>query len=788
MTDPHKRAIELLARMNLDEKIAQLHAIWLTVKQNGAIGVRNLTGVRQTEIELDAFSEMRHGIGQITRPLGTSPRPPEEGARILNRVQKFLVTETRLKIPALPHEESLAGLMAEGATLFPAGINNGALWDERLVEKMASAIGNELYAVGARQGLSPVLDVCRDARWGRTEECFAEDPYLVGCLATAYVRGLQGENGRIVATLKHFAGHSFSEGGRNHAPVRIGPRELNDTFLLPFEMAIKLARAASVMPAYHDIDGEPLHQSRTYLAELLRGRWNFEGTIVSDYEGVSQLHTDHRTQMSLAAAAAAALRAGVDVELPGGTAYAEGLKIAIRDGLIEPALVDRAVMRVLKQKFRLGLFENPYSDEAAVALNTPEHRAIAAEAAAGSIVLLKNDGVLPLASGGTVALIGPVADDPLAMLGGYSFPVHLVAARIDGATGMRRTLRTAFEERGVQRVLYSRGCDILTGRPTEAAVFPGELGVDGSSQQSCISRDESQIPAAVETARQADLIILAVGDLAGLFLSGTVGEGSDVSSLALPGVQMKLMDTILDLGKPVVIVVAGGRPYNIGRGFREASAVIHAGLPGEAGPQAITDVLYGTVNPGGKLPVSIPRTAGAMPFFYNHKLKSAGTPIQPEFGAEYPFGFGLSYTTFELSGFELPRATVSTADTVEIRCEIANRGIVPGDEVVQLYVRDLYASSVRPVMELKAFKRVRLEPGETARLLITVPCDMLSFTGEKGDRIVEPGDFEFMIGTSSRDILFRRTVTVEGPLRTLPENWNMQSSVEVERSRVMAGS
>lgn len=788
MNHPHKRAIELLARMNIDEKIAQLHAIWLTVKPNGDIGVRNLTGVRQTELEIDAFAEMRHGIGQITRPLGTSPRPPVEGARIINRVQKFLVTETRLRIPALPHEESLAGLMADGATLFPAAINNGALWDEQLVEKIAAAVGDELYAVGARQGLSPVLDVCRDARWGRTEECFGEDPYLVGCLASAYVRGFQGTTRTLVATLKHFAGHSFSEGGRNHAPVRIGPRELNDIFLLPFEMAIKLADAASVMPAYHDIDGVPLHQSHTYLAERLRHRWNFSGTIVSDYEGISQLYTDHRTQESMAGAAAAALRAGVDVELPGGTAFAEGLKAAIHDDLLEPALVDRAVMRVLEQKFRLGLFENPYADEGAVELHTPGHRAIAAEAAAGSIVLLKNDGVLPLQAGGTVALIGPVADDPLAMLGGYSFPVHLIAARIDGAAGMGTTLKAALEARRTERVLYSRGCDILTGRPKEAAVFPGELGIDGSSQQSCISCDESQIAAALETARRADHVVLAVGDLAGLFLSGTVGEGSDVSSLALPGVQMRLMDAILDLGKPVIIVVASGRPYNLGRGFRDAAAVLQAWLPGEEGPQAITEVLYGAVNPGGKLPVSIPRTAGAMPFFYNHKLKSAGTPVQPEFGAEYPFGFGMSYTTFELSAFELPQTRVSIADAVELRCSLTNSGAVPGDEVVQLYVRDLYASSVRPQMELKAFNRVHLEPGETARLFFSVPCDMLSFTGANGDRIVEPGDFEFMVGTSSRDIHFRRTVTVEGALRTLPEDWRMKSTVEVKRTRVMAKS
>ncbi len=778
MTDPCKRADELLARMTIDEKIAQLHAIWITVKPNGDLGVKNLSGVQQSDLDIDAFDVLQHGIGQITRPLGTSARPPVEGVRTLNRVQKFLVSRTRLKIPALPHEESLAGLMAEGATLFPAGINFGALWDEQLVEKIAHVIGEELLAVGARQGLSPVLDVCRDARWGRTEECFAEDPYLVGSLAAAYVRGLQGADGRIAATLKHFAGHSFSEGGRNHAPARIGERELNDTFLLPFEMAIKLAGAASVMPAYHDIDGEPMHQSRTYLTDLLRDRWGFDGTIVSDYEGIAQLFTDHRTQVSLAHAAAASLAAGIDVELPGGTAYADGLKKALDLGMLEPALIDDAVRRVLRQKFRLGLFENPFTSEEAIELNTDAHRAVAREAAENSVVLLKNDGALPLKPGGTLALIGPIGDDPLAMLGGYAFPVHLVASGASGAAGMRTTLRGALEKRGAHRIVWQKGCDVLFDRPKEPAVFPGELGSDGSVQKSWISRDESGIDAAVEAARQADQVILAVGDMAGLFLSGTVGEGSDVASLDLPGVQTKLMDAILDLGKPVVIVISSGRPYNLGRGFREAAAVLQAWLPGQEGPDAIADILYGTTNPGGKLPVSIPRSAGAMPFFYNHKMKSAGTPVQSDFGAVYPFGFGLSYTTFELSDFALERSSVRTDETIVVRCALTNSGAVAGDEVVQLYVRDIYASSVRPVMELKGFKRMSVAPGQKITVRFTVPCDMLSFTGSAGQRIVEPGEFELMVGTSCRDIRFRSVVVLEGDARVLPENWAMQCKVE----------
>jgi len=781
MTGYEKRASDLLQKMSLEEKIAQLHAIWLTTGKNGELGVKTLQGLHPLESRIDPFEQMKHGIGQITRPLGTQPISPEAGVKMLNRVQRFLMEETRLGIPALPHEECLSGVMVQGATLFPAGINNGALWDEALVEEIAHAIGTELASLGSRQGLSPVLDVCRDARWGRTEECYGEDPYLAGCLATAYVRGLQGPERRIAATLKHYVGHSFSEGARNHAPVRIGPRELADTFLLPFEMAVKLAEAASLMPAYHDLDGEPLHESHQYLTEILRDEWGFDGTIVSDYEGLAQLVNDHRTCTDVAHAAAAALNAGVDVELPGGNVFDQGIRKAMEKGILDPAVVNQAVKRVLLQKHRLGLFENPYTREDAIELNTAGHKELARKAAARSIVLLKNDGILPLQPGLKVALIGPLGDDGLSFLNGYSFPVHLIAGGNESGGSSIRTLREELTDCIEGPVVFRKGCDILSERPKEAPVFPGEVGQEGGEQKSYISNDTSHISDAVLAAQEADCVILAVGDLSGLFLTGTVGEGSDVSSLQLPGVQPQLLEALLDSGTPVIVVILSGRPYNLEKGFTMAAAVLQAWLPGQEGAAAIADVLFGRLNPGGKLPVSIPKSAGAMPFFYNYKLKSAGMPIQPDFGSVFPFGFGLSYTQFELRDFQVERDRLEADESVTLSCTLHNTGRVSGDQVVQLYVRDLYAALVRPLMELKGFKRVHLSPGESALIRFHVPCDMLSYTDKNRKRVVEPGEFQFMLGTSSKEIWFRHTITVEGKARILGANWRMQSTVDVKR-------
>lgn len=781
MPSHRERAFALVQQMTLQEKVAQLHAVWLNIDEDGSFAFRNAANGFIPGSTEDPHLVLRDGIGQITRPLGTRPIDARGGVKGLNKVQKLLVEHTRLGIPALVHEECLPGVNAKGATLFPAAINFGAMWDEQFLEQIARIIGAELQSVGSRQGLAPVLDVSRDVRWGRTEETFGEDPYLVGCMAVAYVKGLQGGDRRVLATLKHFAGHSFSEGGRNHAPVHVGERELNDTFLLPFEMAVKLAAAGSVMPAYHDIDGEPTSASRHLITEVLREKWGFDGIVVSDYEAVTLLATHHRVARDDAEAAALALKAGIDIELPGFTCFRTGIATALERGILDMAVVDAAVTRVLAAKLRLGLFEKPYVDEGPLELSSQKNRGMAARAAARSIVLLKNDGLLPLRDEGTTALIGPLADDQLGFFSGYSFPVHLLVSHIEDKAEYAKTLRQAIKERvRAGALIVARGCDILTERLKGAPVYPDDPAAARGQTQGCISRDTTGFAEALAVAGKADRIIVAVGDLAGLFLTGTVGEGSDASSLALPGVQQELLDALLALGKPMVVVMLNGRPYNLGEAFARSNAVVEAWLPGQEGADAIAGVLYGEINPGGRLPVSIPKSAGAMPYYYNYKLKAPGTPVQPEFGAVFPFGYGLSYTRFTYADFRLPRREVPVDGRIEIGCTVRNMGDREGDEVVQLYVRDLYASLVRPLKELKGFTRLTLKPQESTAVTFLVPVDMLAYSVDGSTRVVEPGEFELMIGRSSEDIVFRGVVNVQGSARTLPETWRMTTEIRRE--------
>ena len=784
MTKHEELARSFIEKMTIEEKVAQLYSVWLTIEGDGTFTFRSAPGGVIEGKSGDPRLIMKDGVGQITRPLGTRPIDAKECVKGINAVQKFLVEKTRLGIPAISHEECLPGLMAQGATLMPAAINYGALWDEDLMERIAAIIGAELYSVGAKQGLSPVLDVCRDVRWGRTEETFGEDPYLAGCMATSYVRGLQGENRRVLATLKHFVGHGFSEGGRNHAPVRIGERELNDTFLLPFEMAVKLANAGSVMPAYHDIDGEPSSSSRRYITEVLREKWGFDGIVVSDYMAIRLLSDHHRVARDETEAAALALRAGMDQELPDYSCNRNGIKDALKRGIITMDEIDAAVRRVLVEKSRLRLFEEPYVDVDGISLNTPDHRIVALEAAVKSIVLLKNDDVLPLNPEDTVALIGPLADDQLAVFCGYSFPVHLIMVNRTGSIDGKyaKTIKEAFQEEAFcERLLYSRGCDILTERPLTAPVFPTDENTTAGRQDDVLSSDMRGFDEAIKTAEKADKVVVALGDLAGLFMTGTVGEGSDTTSLRLPGVQQELLERLLDTGKPVIVVLLNGRPYNLGPGFERAAGVVEAFLPGQEGAKAIVEVLCGRENPGGRLPVSFPKTAGAMPYFYNHKMKSGGFPIQPDFGAVYPFGYGLSYTTFEYSDFSVRNTEVPMDGAVEVTCAVRNTGPIAGDEVVQLYVRDCYASLVRPVRELKGFKRLSLQAGVSARVTFSLPVDMLGFTADGVNRVVEPGEIEIMIGASSADIRFHDTVHLIGDTRRLPEEWRMLCKVTVAR-------
>ena len=772
------RASDLLSRLSFEEKAAQLHALWLILSEDGEHRPRqdDFTGGSDPAAVKKALA---HGLGQISRALGSHGVEPRSGVRALNRLQKLLCEQTRLGIPALSHEECLVGLMARGATMFPSALAYGATFDPELVERVAQAIGREARSVGCHQGLAPVLDVSRDVRWGRTEETFGEDPYLAGVLGTRFVRGLQGEKRDLLATLKHFAGHSWSEGARNHAPVHLGWRELNDVFLLPFEMAVKQANAGSVMPAYHDIDNESCHASRHLLTRVLREEWGFDGLVVADYIGISLLYQHHNLARDRAEAAALAFGAGVDVELPADDCTTH-LAEAMRRGLVSLETLDAAVRRILVEKLRLGLFERPYVDEGAIELQAPGTVALAREAAREAVVVLENRGILPLAPGrlGRLALIGPTADDPLALLCGYSFPVHLILNDAGETAAQVVTPRAALEQAfGSAKIAYSRGCFIIEQRKYGSPVFPGDVEKSTSlDQASPVSRRTDLIPAAVECARSADVAVVCVGDLAGLFRTGTVGEGSDADSLDLPGVQQQLLEAVVATGTPVVVVLTSGRPYNLGGLEEKVAALVMAFAGGQAGGPALVDVLTGAAEPSGRLTVSVPKNVGAVPYFYNHKLKSAGTPVALHFGSHYPFGHGLSYTTFEFSDLSLDAAEVDAGTgTIGVRFTVRNTGPRAGVAVPQLYVRDLLASLVRPVKELKAFGRLSLRPGETARLAFEVPTDMLCFTGMNGRRIVEPGEFELQVGASSADIRLKATVTLTGSVRELDGHWRMES-------------
>ncbi|HEY3599661.1 MAG TPA: glycoside hydrolase family 3 N-terminal domain-containing protein, partial [Paraburkholderia sp.] len=729
---------------------------------------------------------LQHGLGQITRPLGTHTVDPQEGVRALNALQRQMVENTRLGIPVMSHEECLVGLMIKDATLFPSPLNYAATWNPGLVERVGQIIGEQARSIGCHQGLAPVLDVSRDPRWGRTEETLGEDPYLVGVLACHYVKGLQGERRDLLATLKHFVGHSASEGGRNHAPVHVGPRELNDVFMLPFEMAVKLADAGSIMPAYHDIDGVPCHADRVLLHATLRDKWGFDGLIVADYAAIDLLYSHHGIARDSAAAAALAFNAGLDVELPGHECTLH-LKTALARGEIGEATIDAAVSRVLRAKFRLGLFENPYADPERVDVKSAAGGDTAYQVALESAVLLRNEGgALPLDTRATtqVAVIGPTADDPLALLAGYSFPVHLINAGEPSNASIGTPLQALRSLLGDERVVYARGCDIIAERRAGAPVFPGDVApgalVD-TNRETLISQDTRRITAAVEAARQASVAIVFVGDLAGLFQSGTVGEGSDTDSLDLPGVQQALLAAVVDSGTPTVVVMTGGRPYNLGGLEDRIAAQVMAFAPGERGAEALADLLAGRANFTGRLPLSVPKSAGAVPYTYNHRLKSAGTPVAYHFGCRYPFGFGLSYTQFRYSSLTVAQREVPIDDgTIELSFTIENVGPREGIEVVQIYVRDRLASSSRPVRELKAFARVPLSAGASARVRVSIPVDMLNFTDGRGERIVEQGEFDLMIGSSSLDIHLSGTVTITGrAVRTLERDWRMMSGVEI---------
>jgi beta-xylosidase len=754
-----ERVADLVERMTLPEKLAQLVGLWVSldaatetmVAFGGALGIGGFEGSIQEHIG--------HGLGQLTRPFGSAPIEPSDGARILAEFQRNLVDSTRLGIPALVHEECLTGFTAWQATTYPCPLAYGATWDPELIERVGRAIGAQLRSVGVHQGLAPVLDVVRDARWGRVEECLGEDPYLVAVMGTAYVRGLQGSG--VIATAKHFAGYSSSEGGRNFAPVHAGPREMFDVFLIPFEMAVKHGGLASVMNAYTEIDGVPAAADAGLLTDLLRRRWGFGGTVVSD--SVTFLQTLHHIAGDRGAAAVAAITAGVDVELPNPSAYAEPLEREVEEGRCPEGLVDRAVRRVLRQKVAIGLLEARFDEPTAapIDLDPPEHRALAREVAERSITLLRNEGErLPLdaASVGSIAVIGPNADDPRALMGNYSFANHTGVRFPDTPLGVEvTTVVDAIRHVAGSRVDvdYARGCDV-------------------------VGDDITGIDAAVALAAGSDLAIVVVGDRAGPFGRGTVGEGTDTESLALPGVQQQLLEAVVATGTATVLVLVNGRPFDLTWAATHVSAIAEAWFPGEAGGEAVADVLFGNVNPSGRLTVSFPRSAAMAPWFYNHRTLGGATiasSTRPE--SVFAFGHGLAYTTFAHTDLGLSHTVLPTDGHLSVSCRVSNTGSRPGTEVVQLYTRDLVGSVTRPVLELVGFARVDLGPGQSRQVRFEVHTDRLSFTGRTYERVVEPGIVEIMVGRSSADIVLRAPLELVGLTRVVGDDRVMTTPVTI---------
>ena len=717
-----ERVRALHAQMTLDEKLAQIVGYWLD--QNGVVAPMQSEMVVGQSDAGHLRDTTRNGLGQFTRVYGTRPVDPAERAAWLWAEQRRLV-----------HEECLTGLAAWKAATFPTPLAWGASFDPELVHEMAASIGESMRELGIHQGLAPVLDVVRDPRWGRVDECIAEDPYVVGMLGTAYVTGLQSAG--VHATLKHFVGYSGSRAGRNHAPVSAGPREVADVFLPPFEMALLDGGARAVMNSYAEIDGVPLGSSEEYLTDLLRERWGFDGVVVADYFAVAFLEVMHAIAADRGGAAAAALTAGIDIELPTGDAYLAPLAERIRAGEFDEAFVDRAVLRALAQKEELGLLEpDAYEDDAPteIDLDSPRHRDIARRLAEESIVLLSNDGILPLEAAGTapskIAVIGPNADRAEALMGCYSFANHVLAHHPQFPIGFEiPTFLEAFQTE--------------LGDTADIRYAPG-VGVE--------DLDRSGFAAAVAAADAAVVAIVVVGDQAGLCGRGTVGEGNDSETLELPGVQRELVEAVVAAGTPVIMVVLTGRPYAIGwalDGERAPAAVLQSFFPGEEGASALAGVISGRVNPSGRMPVSLPRAAGAQPFTYLHPpLGGASEVTATDPTPVRPFGFGLSYSRFEYSGLAVD-AEVAAGEAFTASVAVTNTGSRAATDVVQLYGHDPVASVTRPVSQLLAFQRVSLEPGETASVTFSVPTQRFAFSDRSMTRIVEPGEVQVWVGADA---------------------------------------
>jgi len=724
-----QRVADLLSRMTLEEKIAQTTMVsWMF-------------DVLLTHTPEQLNEALRYGIGAMFR-LGIE-RTPRETALVCNQIQRHMCEQTRLGIPAFIVDEALHGVMAQGSTSFPQAIALASTWNPDLIQQVFTATAAEMRARGGTYALTPVLDVARDPRWGRTEETYGEDPYLVSRLGVAAIRGLQGqqlpiEAGHVIATAKHFAVHGQAEGGSNTAPANYAERDIREVFLPPFQAAVTEAQVQSIMASYNEVNGIPVHINTWLLRDILRGEWKFAGFITSDGNGITLLHTQHHVAADKAEAGRQALQTGIDFELDD---CFSTLAEQVRAGLVPEALIDQAVSRLLRAKFLLGLFENPYVDPAYAEqiTNCAEHQALALKAAQQAIVLLKNErDLLPLDRTRlhAIAVIGPNAADT--HFGGYT------AGPLYGISVLEGIQRQAGDE---VKVLYAEGCRITEGVQGWQSWWNDEVRLSNPAD------DDTRLTEAVAAAKSADVAVVVVGENEGTCREGWSEDHlGDRDSLDLLGRQDELVKAVVATGTPTIVLLINGRPLSITGLAEQVPAILEGWYLGQETGRAVAAVLFGAINPGGKLPITFPRSVGQLPVFYNHKPSARRSYLFTDRSPLFPFGHGLSYTTFAYSDLRVTPAQIKPGGRAKVSITVTNMGPRAGDEVVQLYVRDQISSATRPVKELKGFQRITLAPGQAQTIEFEITPDQLSFLNAQLERVVEPGRFDLMVGGSSEKI------------------------------------
>lgn len=784
------RVEDLLSRMTLEEKAAQLC---------GDLAVAFLV---DGQFSREALKEkFPYGHGRFTQYSMVGLTDPVKIAEISNMVQDYFVNETRLGIPVALQTENLCGYPSAGGTLFPAMINMGCTWEPELAEKMGHYIGQESRAVGITSAMSPVIDVSRDPRWGRTYECFGEDPYVVTQFGVNYIRGMQAEGVSCIA--KHFLGYAVTQGGLNTAAANINDRELYEIYATPFEAADKLAHVGGMMANYGEIDGQPVITNKRIARKLLRDTMGFKGMLTSDGAAVLKLYNYYKLSKTYEEAGLLAKKGGCDTEIPVGAAFRH-LPEYVRSGDITEADLDESVRRVLTIKFETGLFENPYCnvDKVREALGGAEKEALSREIAGKSIVLLKNDGTLPLARGTKVAVIGPHADSLRYPVSGYTYPAYIEMIQA-GASGEQTSFNGIADEqakadadaqesnipegpfaaffKAISQEERARLSDMNTVlRKMGARSLLETLSDRGETvfAHGCdiIGEDKSGFSEAVKAAQQADVVVMALGGNSG-WVNVTGGEGKDRQHLNLPGVQQDLLEAVAAVGKPVVVVLYGPGVFAANWADEHCAAILEAFMPGQHAGAVIADILYGDLNPGGKLTMSVPRSAGQIPIFYNHKTGSgyqsggdtgsasifSGGYVDGPADPLYKFGHGLSYTKFEVSDLTVESDTVPTDGAIEASVQVKNVGGRTGDEVVQLYASFFGAHVTRPVMQIVGFKRLTLTPGESATVKFHLSTRQLGYYNEDMEFVVEPGRLTLMAGDASDRLPERKVITLTGP-------------------------